>query len=108
MEIVDASFDPANVGNSSVTLVNKSQIPVDVSGWKIFVGNYRATLPISSYMVAVTGTPMIIHLSSSATPTNGQHIYVGQENLDVVSRPDEDRVLLTTPDGQVASSYPLR
>jgi hypothetical protein len=108
MEIVEASFDPANVGNTSVTLVNKSQAPVDVSGWKLFVGGYRVTLPSTSFMTAVPGTPMIVHLTSSPTPTSGQNVYVGLENVDAFGRPDEDRILLTTPDGQVASSYTVR
>ena len=57
--ITDASADPSNVSNSSVTLFNTSQAPVDLSGWTLLFENYRVTLPTTQYMTVGAGSTVV-------------------------------------------------
>jgi hypothetical protein len=106
IKIVDASMDPANVGNSAVTVSNVSQAPVDLSGWILLVQNYRITLPTTNYMTVAPGNMVIVHLSSSATPIEGQNVYVGLGALETTPRLNPDQIVLLDPQGHVASTYP--
>jgi hypothetical protein len=106
VRIIDASFDPENAGNTSVSVMNISTAPVDLSGWVLLVANYRVTIPTTQYMTVVPGRTLIVHTSSSATPTNGQNVYVGLGALQNTPRVDSDRIVLLDPTGQVASLYP--
>jgi hypothetical protein len=106
VSIVETSLDPGNVANSSVTVSNTSDKPVDMSGWILLVQNYRVTIPTSQYMTIAGGHQMTIYLNSSPTPTNGQNVYVGLESIQNVPRVDSDRTVLINPQGQVASTYP--
>lgn len=106
MRISDASFDPENVANTAVTVANMGQAPVDLGGWTLLVANYRVELPATKYMTVAPGNALIVHLSSSATPTSGQNVYVGEGALQSTPRVDADRIVLLDPQRQVASVYP--
>jgi hypothetical protein len=106
VHISDASVDPANAAASSVTLTNASSAVVDLGGWMLLVLNYRVTLPKTQYMSVAAGNSMIVHLGNSQTPPNGQNIYVGLGAVDSTPRVDADRIVLLTPQAQVASTYP--
>jgi hypothetical protein len=106
IRISDASLDPGNVGNSAVTLSNISTTLVDLSGWILLVQNYRVTLPTTQYMTVAPGKTMIVHLSSSATPTDGQNVYVGLGSVSTTPRVNPDQIVLLDKSGQVASTYP--
>jgi hypothetical protein len=105
VRIVDASFDPANVANTSVSVLNIGTGPVDLSNWVLLVANYRVTMPATDYMTVSPGRTMIVHVSSSETPTQGQNVYVGLGALQNTPRVDPDRIVLLEPTGQVASVY---
>jgi Lamin Tail Domain len=106
MRITDASVDPENMANSAVTLMNTGSAVVDLSGWMLLVANYRVLLPTTQYMSVAPGSSMIVHLSGSPTPTNGQNVYVGLGAVSNTPRANADRTVLLTPDGDVASTYP--
>jgi Lamin Tail Domain len=105
VHITDASFDPANAGASSVTLTNAGTANVDVGGWTLLVSNYRIALPKTDYMTIGPGTSMIVHLSTSATPTIGQNVYVGLGAVDNTPRVNANQIVLLDQSGQVASTY---
>jgi hypothetical protein len=105
VRITDASFDPGNASNSSVTLMNAGTANVDLGGWVLLVSNYRVTLPSTNYMTVGPGTSMIVHLATSQTPTNGQNVYVGLGALDSTPRANPDQIVLLNPSGQVQSTY---
>jgi hypothetical protein len=105
VHITDASFDPANAGQSSVTLTNAGSANVDLGGWTLLVSNYRIALPKTNYMTIAPGSSMIVHLSSSATPTNGQNVYVGLGAVDNTPRANPNQIVLLDQNGQVASTY---
>jgi Lamin Tail Domain len=105
VHITDASFDPANAANSSVTLTNGSGGNVDLGGWTLLVANYRVALPKTNYMTVGPGSSLIVHLATSQTPTNGQNVYVGLGSIDSTPRANTDQIVLLDPNGQVASTY---
>jgi lamin tail-like protein len=108
VHITDASFDPANVYDSAITLSNGSSTNVDVGDWVLLVSNYRVTLPKTDYMTIAPGHSLIVHLSQSATPTSGQNVYVGLGALDSSPRVNADQIVLLNSDGHVASTYAIR
>jgi hypothetical protein len=108
VHITDASFDPANVYDSAITLSNGGTSNVDLGGWVLLVSNYRVTLPKTEYMTVVPGHSLIVHLSQSPTPTSGQNIYVGLGALDNTQRANPDQIVLINADGHVASTYAVR
>jgi len=105
VHITDASFDPANAANSSVTLTNGGSSNVDLGGWTLLVANYRVALPKTNYMTVAPGSSLIVHLATSQTPTSGQNVYVGLGSLDNTPRANPDQIVLLDPNGQVASTY---
>lgn len=105
VRITNASLDPGNVGNSSVTLMNVGSSNVDLGNWVLLVQNYRVTLPATNYMTVAPGSSLMVHLSTSQTPTNGQNVYVGQGSLDSTPRANPDQIVLLNPSGQVQSTY---
>jgi hypothetical protein len=105
IKITDASLDPGNVANSSVTLTNSGSTNVDVGGWVMLVQNYRVTLPKTEYMTIGPGGSLIVHLATSQTPTNGQNVYVGLGSIDNTPRADPDQIVLLDAQGQVASTF---
>jgi hypothetical protein len=106
VRITSASLDPQDYANSAVTIANISSANVDLSGWTLLVANYKVTLPTTDYMTVGPGSMLIVHLSSSATPTQGQNVYVGLGALQNTPRANPDQVVLMDPHGQVASIYP--
>jgi hypothetical protein len=108
VHITDASLDPGNVGNSAVTLMNAGGANVDLGGWVLLVQNYRVTLPTTNYMTVGPGSSLIVHLSTSQTPTNGQNVYVGLGSVDNTPRANPDQIVLLNPSGQVQSTYAMK
>ena len=108
IHITDATVDPSNVSASAVTLSNAGTSAVDMGGWVLLVVNYRVTLPKTDYMMLVPGRSMIVHLSTSPTPTNGQNVYVGLGALQNTPRVNADRIVLINPDGHIASLFPAQ
>jgi hypothetical protein len=108
VHITDASFDPGNVSNSAVTLMNVGSSNVDLGNWILLVQNYRVTLPATNYMTVAPGSSMIVHLATSQTPTNGQNVYVGLGSVDNTPRANPDQIVLLNPGGQVQSTYATR
>jgi hypothetical protein len=106
VHITNASLDPGDVSNSSVTLMNGGSANVDLSGWVLLVQNYRVTLPTTNYMTVAPGSSLIVHLATSQTPTNGQNVYVGLGSLDSTPRANPNQIVLLNPSGQVQSMYP--
>jgi hypothetical protein len=106
MRIVNVSLDPENAANSAVSVLNIGGAVVDLSGWTLLVQNYRVELPTTQYMSVSPGSTMIVHMSSSNTPTSGQNVYVGLGAMQSTPRVDGDRTVLLDPKGQVASVYP--
>lgn len=106
MRIVNVSLDPENAGNSAVSVLNVGGAVVDLSGWTLLVQDYRVELPTTQYMSVAPGSTMIVHLTSSNTPTSGQNVYVGLGAAKSTPRVDSDRTVLLDPKGQVASVYP--
>jgi hypothetical protein len=104
--ITNASADPSNPSNSSVTLLNTSQGPVDLSGWTLFVLNYRVTLPTTQYMTVGAGSTVVLHLATSPSVATGKDIYVGLGSIDNTPRADPSQVVLLDKQGKVASLYP--
>ena len=51
---------------------------------------------------------MIVHLSTSPTPTSGQNVYVGLGALQNTPRVNQDRVVLINPSGNIASTFPAQ
>jgi hypothetical protein len=105
VHITDASVDPGNAANSSVTLTNGSSANVDLGGWLLLVSNYRLTLPTTNYMTVAPGSSLTVHLASSQTPTSGQNVYVGLGSLDNTPRANPNQIVLLNPNGEIASTY---
>jgi hypothetical protein len=106
IHIAGVSADPENVGNSAVTLTNTGTAPVNLGGWVLLVANYRVTLPTTEYMTIGPGSGLIVHLTTSPGPTNGQNVYVGLGAASGTPRLDADTTVLLDPRGQVAATYP--
>ena len=112
VQISAVALNTGNVGDSTVTVSNVSSAPVDLSGWTLLVGTYRATFPANQYMTILPGLSKVIHLSGAAPgsdPSSGDNIYLGASSIEIGTGvlTQGDRVVLVNPQQQVASAYQL-
>ena len=111
VQISSVALNTGNIGDSTVTVSNVSSAPVDLSGWTLLVGTYRATLPANEYMT-ILRDEQGLHLSGAAPgsdPTSGDNIYLGASSIEIGTGvvTQGDRVVLVNPQQQVASAYQL-
>jgi len=108
VQISEATVDPGNFENSSITLHNSGTQPVDLSGWVILVGSYRVKFPTNDYMTLEPAHSKIVHLSSTDDPVSGDNLYLGMGSVSVGTGAvtSGDRIVLVNSQGKVASTYP--
>lgn len=78
LQITDLSLNP---NDPSFTLTNTGSTPVDMTGWKMRVGNTTVDFPGSAQVAP--NEKVTVHLSTGATTQ--QDIYIGREAAAVVS-----------------------
>jgi hypothetical protein len=101
VQLVEVRF---GVPDTTLTLRNTSQTPVDLAGWKLRAGDASVTLPTAA-QIAPGGT-VTIHTASGAS-TAGE-VYLGQEAATLVTNlRSGTRVALVNDQGATVAEMTL-
>ena len=76
--VAGVQLDPAD---TRITLRNSGSEPIDLSGWKLRVGDARVTLPANSRIAA--GATITMHTASGTS--TAEDIYLGGEASALLS-----------------------
>lgn len=88
----------------SIALQNPTTVPIDLSGWRLRIGDTSVTLPSGAR--AAPGETVVIHFGQGET--RGNDVYLGAQAQELASelRPGS-RVVLENPQGTVVTEMAL-